>query len=112
MGASRRPLGLSWGPLGAESSIFQFVFPLLAPSWGLLGASFSLLQRLWGRLEALLGHLGALSGPPGSVLERFGSLLDGLGASERRKSEKAKNLEKTNENQRFWLLGAVLGGLL
>ena len=38
--------------------------------------------------------------------------FDVLGASERRKREIAKNLEKTNENQRFWLLGASLGGLL
>ncbi len=42
-----------------------------------------------------------------------------MGASwavlERRKAEKArkqKNIEKTNENQRFWPLGALWGGIL
>ena len=34
-----------------------------------------------------------------------------LGASESRNSEKAKNIEKTNENQRFWPLGPLLGGI-
>ena len=35
-----------------------------------------------------------------------------LQASEGRKGENAKNIEKTNENQRCWPLGALLGGLL
>ena len=45
-------------------------------------------------------------------MEPFWEALGGLKASELRKSEKAKNIEKTNENQRFWLVGALLGGLL
>ena len=48
-------LGASWGPLGAESSICRFVFPLLSLSWAALGA-------LLGCLEALLGRLGAVLG--------------------------------------------------
>ena len=89
--ASWALLEASWG----GELVLMVRLPSLGPSWGLRGDSFSLLQRLWVRLKALLGHLGALSGPPGSVVERFGSLSDGLGASERRKSENAKNFGKT-----------------
>ena len=63
----------------------------MRPCWAILGLSPGLWGPSWGR---------------------FGSPLDGLGASERRRREVAKNIEKPNENQRFWLLGAPLGGLL
>ena len=85
---------LSWPPLGAflgpASAFFSGSGVVLRPCWAILGLSPGLRGPSWGR---------------------FGSPLDGLGASERRKSEKAKNLEKTNENQRFWPLRALSGRL-
>ena len=56
--------------------------------------------------------LGLSWGPLGPSWSGLGSLLGSLGASESRNSEKAKNIEKTNENQRFWPLGPLLGGIL
>ena len=55
--------------------------------------------------------LGLSWGPLGPSWSGLGSLLGSLGASESRNSEKAKNIEKTNENQRFWPLGPLLGGI-
>ena len=62
----------------------------------------SLWSLSWGSLEGLLGRLGALVGASRAVLER----------RKEGKARKQKNIEKTNENQRFWPLGALLGGLL
>eukprot|EP00959_Pyramimonas_sp_CCMP1952_P422194 8844238-Pyramimonas_sp.AAC.1 len=69
-GASLGPLGASWGLLGAEGSIFQFVVPLLGPSWACLGGLLGRLGRLLDRLGALLGRLGAVLGASWAVLER------------------------------------------
>ena len=55
---SLEPLGASRGPLGAEGWDFQFVFPLLGPSWGRLGALLGRLEALLSRVEAILGVLG------------------------------------------------------
>ena len=94
-----------------EISIFQFVFLSLGPSWGLLGT----LSTFLGGCGAVLKHCWAVlelsSGLLGPSWSRCGSLWDGLGASERRKSDKTKNIEKTNENQRFGPLQALPGRL-
>ena len=70
---------------------------------------FGLLER---SREASWEPLGASWRPLGPSWSGLRSFLGGLGASEKRKRENAKNIEKTNENQRFWLLGALFGGLL
>ena len=77
-------LGRSFG----DGWDFQFVVPLLGPSWGRLGALLGRLGRLLGRLGALLGGLGALLGASWAVLGWSWGLLGGL--LERRKSEKAR----------------------
>ena len=69
-------LGLPWAALGLSWAVLGPYWPVLGPSWGSHG-------RSWSCLGDLFGPLGAL---------------------EARKREKAKNLEKTNENQRFVLL--------
>ena len=89
---------------------------LFGPSPGILGPS-------WGPLGGLLGSLGAVLGASSAVFERswgplgppwggHGGLLGKFGASEARKGENPKNIEKNNENQRFWHIWAVFGGLL
>ena len=114
LGASWRPLGASSDPLGAENEILNFLVALLGPlgassgpSWGplgrllgVLGPSRYVLGPSWGCLGGLPGCLGALFRASRAVLER-------------RKSEKArkpKTSKNTMENQRFWPLGALLGG--
>ena len=72
------------------------------PTWmdfGLKNPPKSALGRLLGRLVAVLGRLGALWGASWAVLGGLGSLLGRLGASESRKDEKDKNLEKPKENR-------------
>ena len=85
----------SWAPLGAFLGPFWAVlgasWAVLGPSWAVLGPSWGPLWPSWSGLRGLLGRRGA---------------------SESRKSQKAKNIEKNNEIQRFWLLRALLGGLL
>eukprot|EP00959_Pyramimonas_sp_CCMP1952_P414179 8677873-Pyramimonas_sp.AAC.1 len=56
LGASRRPVGLSWKRLGARSG----------PFWGIVGASGGLRGGSLGPLWGLLGPRGALWGPLGS----------------------------------------------
>ena len=115
-GASWTLLGTSRRPHGASSVRGLPLEPLLGPSpgafWAVLGGSWA----VWGPSWAALGGswavwgpswavLGASWGPLGPSWSGLGSLLGGLGASESRNSEKAKNIEKTNENQRFGTLG-------
>ena len=77
-------LGLPWAALGLSWAVLGRYWPVLGPSWGSHG-------RAWTCLGDLFGPLGAL---------------------EARKREKAKNIEKNNENQRFWPLRALLEELL
>ena len=98
LGASFGRLGASWGLLGASwggrlgfSVRVPPLGPLLGPSWGPLGPS-------WGALGGLFGGLGGLLGR--------------LGASGRRKGENAKIIQKPYDNQRLWLLGALLRRVL
>ena len=85
----------SWAPLGAFLGPFWAVlgasWAVLGPSWAVLGPSWGPLWPSWSGLRGLLGRRGS---------------------SESRKSQKAKNMKKNNEIQRFWLLRALLGGLL
>ena len=131
------PLGASQGPLGNLLGRRARKVNSDPPSWGPLGPSWAALRPSWGTLGGLLGRLGALLGRHGAPLGAswavlgpswavmgppwgplgpswgsLGGLLGLLGASESRKSEKAKNIGKTNGNQRFSPHGALLGGLL
>ena len=81
-------------------------------SWGRLGAFLGRIDRILGRLGALLGRLGAVLAASWAVLGRYWGLLGLFGASESRKGEKAKNIQKNDDNERFWLLGALCGSLL
>ena len=89
--ASPRPLGAScsrsWahlGPVpGRSGAVLGASWAVLGPSWPVLGPSWGALGRSWRGLGGLFGRLGAL---------------------EARNGEKAKNIEKTNKNQRFWPL--------
>ena len=86
---------LSWPPLGA----------FLGPASAFFSGSGVVLRPCW----AILGLSPGLRGPSWSVLGASWTVL------ERRNAEKArrpKTSKKTNDNQRFWLLGAPLGGLL
>ena len=78
---------------------------LLRPSWSSLG-------RLLGRLGALLGCLGALLGASLAVLERSSGPLGPSWSVGKPKKPEGKKHRKNNEIQRFWLLRALLGGLL
>ena len=111
-GASWGPWGLwgacwrSRGPFEAGSSKCHFEFQLLGPSWSSRGASFG---HLWGLLGAARGLLGACWRSRGSSwggrltgplrVPPLGGLLGRLGASEGRKGDNVKNIEKHNENQ-------------
>ena len=123
--ASFKPLGASWGPLGAEGWVFQFVVSLRSPSWARLGSLLGCLVRLLGRLGGPLGPSWAALGPSGGPLgapsaalgpsggplepswgrrrDLWGRLGAVLGASravlERRKGEKAKMPKKTSNKQ-------------
>ena len=96
--ASPRPLGAScsrsWahlGPVpGRSGAVLGASWAVLGPSWPLLGPSWGALGRSWRGLGGVFGRLGAL---------------------EARNGEKAKNIEKTKENERFWPLQALPGRL-
>ena len=122
-GASSGLLRASWGPLGGllgppggllgrRARFFGSSSLSWAPLGGLLGAIVSPLGRLLGRLEALLGRLGALLGPSGAILEQFWEPLGRSWSVGKPKKREGRKHRKTNENQRFWPLGALLGGLL
>ena len=108
-GASPGPLGSSWGPIGAESSIFRFVFPLLGPSWGPPGAILGRLGRLLAVLEPSWAVLGPCWGPLGPSRGHLGDLLGDLGAIlgaswavGRPKRRKCQNLSKPNRKLMIW----------
>ena len=106
--ASREPLG---GLLGPPGGLLGWR-PGFLGSWSLSWASLGAFLGPLGRLERLLGRLGAVFGPSrepfGPSWSGLGGLLGGLGTSESGKIEEAKNIGKTNENQRFWRLGPLL----
>ena len=86
---------------------------------GRLGQLLGRLGALMGRRGRLLGRLGAhwaVLGASWGLLGRLGAVLGGYWAVlERRKAEKpkmTKTSKKNNENQRFWPLRALLGGIL
>ena len=96
-------LGTSWGPLRAEGSNSRLVFPFLGPSRGrigaLLGHSWAIFGASWAVLKPFWTVLGLSGGPLGPSWAGLWSLVVRLGASEARKSENPKNIEKQNENQ-------------
>ena len=100
------------GPRGGLSGVsWGLLLPLSGPSWACPGALLGRLRRLLGSLEALWGRLGLSWGPLRPSWGGLGGLFGCLGALEARKREEAKNMRKTNENQRLCPLRALLGPL-
>ena len=122
LGASWGLWWASWGYVGrlgchpgGNGSICQFVFPLLGRSGSPLGALLGRLGGLLGRLGAVLGRLGVVLGALGPSWSDLGGLQGCLGASGRRKSEKAKTIGKPGKSMILasWCpLGKALGALL
>ena len=116
LGASWGPLGASWDSLKAENLYFDFLFPLLGPLEAFSGPSWALLGASWAVFRASGAVLGTSWGPPGLAWGALEGLLRRLGASESKKGEKAKNIEKHNGNSTISAsrsaLGSLLGGLL
>ena len=111
--ASLGPLGASWGPLGAEGLVFQFLVPLLGLSWARLGGPFGLswaalgpcwvpLGPSWGRLGQSWGRLGGSWGRLREVLGASWTLLERREAESVKTSKTFKNLWKSHD---FCFLG-------
>ena len=111
-----RPLGAFLGPLGALWRRKARFLKIWFSSWAALGAFLGPFWAVLGASWAVLGPSWAVLGPSWGPLWPSWSGLRGLlgrrGASESRKSQKAKNIGKTHDNQRFWPLRALLGSLL
>ena len=109
MGASWGLLGPSWGLLGPSLGRGARVLGSWSPSWALLGAvlgpSWAVLGASWAVLRLSWAVLGPSWGPLGPPWGGHGGLLGKFGASEARKGENPKNIEKTMKVNDFGIFG-------